>query len=121
MEESPSEARKMFRPIRPNPLIPILTDIFALRSLRGWNHLVGKTKAWFHDGGGSKTELLRHKPQSIPTEFLRPDIVFLDPCICQHFSHCRNHGASSSDVIDLSLQALHLPQPHSAVETTDSP
>ena len=45
MEESPSEARKMFRPIRPNPLIPTLTGILLSDLYEVGITFVGKTKA----------------------------------------------------------------------------
>jgi hypothetical protein len=60
MEESPSEARKMFRPIRPNPLIPTLTGIL-LSDFLTLDYLLGKTKANCTTVATAKTELLRQK------------------------------------------------------------
>ena len=50
-----------------------------------------------------RTEVPRHRIESVPAEFLRTDIIFLDPCLCQHFPHCRNHGGRARDVVDRSV------------------
>src|SRR5215469_14558349 len=68
---------------------------------------------------GASTEILMPLVwTSVASEFLRPDVVFVDAGFHQHFSQARNHAGRTRNVIDRPVQIAQVPGQHVLIDPT---